>query len=86
MSFDCLATGNPPPDILWIRANDNSLITKNSKLMLPNITRTYSGVLQCVAWNGIGKNASANVTLNVLCEYLGNTTTETGEIMIVVVV
>ena len=54
--------------------------------MLPNITRTYSGVLQCVAWNGIGKNASANVTLNVLCEYLGNTTTETGEIMIVVVV
>ena len=70
LSLECLATGNPTPEVYWIRTNDNSVITKSSKLMLSNITKTYSGVLQCVAWNGIGSNASANVTLNVLCEYL----------------
>lgn len=39
--------------------------------MLQNVTRTDSGLFQCYAWNGIGKNASSKVTVDVLCEYRG---------------
>lgn len=71
LSLTCLVAGNPPPDVLWIKGSDNSVITKNSTIVLPSITRTDSGLFQCLAWNGIGKNASSNVTVDVLCEYLG---------------
>ena len=70
LSLVCYVTGNPPPDVLWIRGSDNSVLAKNATAMLPNVTRADSGLFQCYAWNGIGKNASSNVTVDVLCEYI----------------
>ena len=69
MSLVCHVTGNPPPHVLWIRGSDNSVLAKNTTVVLPNVTRADSGLFQCHAWNGIGKNASSNVTVDVLCKY-----------------
>lgn len=71
MSLVCHITGNPPPDVLWMRGSANSVLTRNNTVMLQNVTRTDSGLFQCYAWNGIGKNASSKVTVDVLCEYRG---------------
>ncbi|XP_078379803.1 hemicentin-1-like isoform X4 [Oculina patagonica] len=62
----CHVTGNPPPKVLWIRGSDNSVITQKNIVILTNITRADAVVFQCFAWNGIGKNASSNVTVDVL--------------------
>ena len=71
LSLVCHVTGNPPPHVLWIRGSDNSVLTKNTTVTLRNVTRTDSGLFQCYAWNGIGKKAASNVTVDVLCEYIG---------------
>ena len=70
LSLICHVTGNPPPDVLWIRGSDNSVLTRSTTVTLPNVGRSDSGLFQCYAWNGIGKNASSNVTVDVLCEYI----------------
>lgn len=57
LSLVCHVTGNPPPDVLWMRGSANSVLTRNNTVMLQNVTRTDSGLFQCYAWNGIGKNA-----------------------------
>lgn len=78
----CLVTGNPPPDVLWIRGSDNSVLTKNTTATLRNVTRKDSGLFQCYAWNGIGKRVSSNVTVDVLCEYILTTYEANHEVMV----
>ena len=68
----CHVTGNPPPDVFWIRGSDNSVITRKNTILLLNIARADAGLFRCHAWNGIGKNASSNITVDVLCEYIGS--------------
>lgn len=70
VSLVCLVTGHPPPHVLWIRGSDNSVLTKNS------------GLVQCYAWNGIGKRVSSNVTVDVLCEYMLTTYEANHEVMV----
>lgn len=71
VSLNCNATGNPAPNVAWIRRSDNSLIASSGTAVLTNIRRADSGIFYCLAWNGIGANASGNVTIDILCEYLG---------------
>ena len=70
LSLICHVTGNPPPDVLWIRGSDNSVLTRSTTVTLPNVSRSDSGLFQCYAWNGIRKNATSNVTVDVFCEYI----------------
>jgi len=46
------------------------VLTRSTTVTLPNVSRSDSGLFQCYAWNGIGKSASSNVTVDVLCEYI----------------
>ena len=72
VSLICNVSGNPHPNVAWVRASDNSVLINNSKALLTNINRTESGVFHCLAWNGIGANASSNISIDVLCEYVFN--------------
>lgn len=72
MSLICNVSGNPQPNVAWVRARDNSLLINDSKTLLTNINRTESGVFHCLAWNGIAANASSNISIDVLCEYVFN--------------
>ena len=72
MSLECLISGNPPPNVAWIRESDNSVIANSGTTVLTDIQRNHSGLFYCVAWNGIGANASANISADVMCEYFNN--------------
>ena len=71
VSLNCNATGKSAPNVAWTRRSDNSLIASSGATVLTNIRRADSGLYYCLAWNGIGANASGNVNIDVLCEYLG---------------
>lgn len=55
MSLICNVSGNPHPNVAWVRASDNSVLINDSKALLKNINRTESGVFHCLAWNGMGQ-------------------------------
>ena len=62
----CNATGNPPPEVAWIRSGD--VLVKDSVHVISAINRSLSGIFQCMAWNGIGNNYTANCTVDVHCK------------------
>ena len=69
VTLNCFASGNPLPNVAWIRGSNNSVITNSRTLLLADIKRTESGLFHCLAWNGVGANATTNVNVDVLCEY-----------------
>ena len=63
----CNATGNPPPEVAWIRSG--KVLVKDSAYIMSAIKRNQTGIYECMAWNGIGNNFTANCSLHVLCKY-----------------
>jgi len=59
----CNATGNPPPEVAWIRSGE--VLMKPSVNLVSAINRSQSGMYKCMAWNGIGNNYTANCSVHV---------------------
>lgn len=55
LSLACHVTGNPSPEVLWIRGSDNSVITRNNTIILPNITRAMLASSSVMRGMGLGK-------------------------------
>ena len=57
--FQCSATGNPQPAVVWSKMNSQSVATLSAvslgKLHLLNVTGNDSGIYQCSATNILGK-------------------------------
>ena len=57
-SFQCSASGNPEPLLVWSKLNSQSKIAESAvsggKLQLNQITKTDSGMYQCAATNIMG--------------------------------
>ena len=62
----CNATGNPPPEVAWIRSGE--VLVKDNVNVISAINRSLSGIFKCMAWNGIGNNYTANCTVDVHCK------------------
>ena len=62
-SFQCSASGNPEPAIVWSRVDNQSEITQSAvsggKLQLKQVTGSDSGLYQCSASNILGKDQAA---------------------------
>ena len=58
-SFQCSASGNPEPAVVWSKLNSQSEISKSvilaGRLRLRNVKGSDSGVYQCSAENILGK-------------------------------
>ncbi|KAG8182020.1 hypothetical protein JTE90_013951 [Oedothorax gibbosus] len=59
--FSCMADGNPPPEISWIRENSSLLMTNTPSIMLEktslhlsNVKLQDSGIYTCIATNEAG--------------------------------
>ena len=63
----CNATGNPVPNITWIKGGE-VLLSHTEMLAIAKISRSESGSYECLAWNGIGKNGSKSCTIDVHCK------------------
>ena len=59
-SFQCLASGNPEPAVVWSKLNNQSKIIQSAvsggRLQLKNVTGNNSGVYQCSATNILGNS------------------------------
>ena len=59
-SFQCSASGNPEPAILWSKVGNQTEISQSSvsggKLQLKHVTGNDSGLYQCSATNILGKD------------------------------
>ena len=59
-SFQCSASGNPEPAIVWSKVDNQSEITQSAgsggKLQLKHVTGNDSGLYQCSATNILGKS------------------------------
>ena len=59
-SFQCSASGNPEPAIVWSKLDNQSEIIQSAvsggKLQLKNVTGNDSGVYQCSATNILGNS------------------------------
>ncbi|KAL5274713.1 LSAMP.2 family protein [Megaselia abdita] len=68
--LECTASGNPTPNVTWSRLNqplpNGEFNSHSSVLHIDNADRHKGGVYICMANNGIGQPASAQVTLKVL--------------------
>ena len=69
MEFHCSATGNPVPEITWIK--DGQTVKKGDTLRF-TVNRNQSGKYWCSADNGFVTVANASVYLDVLCKYQGD--------------
>lgn len=60
MSFTCLASGNPKPDIEWYRNGkliqyDWIVDYEEPKLIIQTFEEEHKGIYQCVAKNSVGE-------------------------------
>ena len=66
VTLHCNATGNPPPKVGWLRSRE--LLVSNGVNIISAINRNLSGIYECMAWNGLGHNHTANCSVDVHCK------------------
>ena len=64
-TFHCNATGNPTPEIKWIK--DGKTVAKGNTMTF-EANRTHSGKYWCLAENGLNMTVNASANLDVQCE------------------
>ena len=70
MTLYCNTTGNPPPEVAWIRSGE--VLVKDNVNAISAINRSLSGIFKCMAWNGISNNFTANCTVDVHCKLISH--------------
>lgn len=68
----CETDGVPQPAITWTHNNAtiiDYLVGNRQSHIVEIKTRNMSGIIECIANNGVGRPAADGVELSVLCEY-----------------
>ena len=68
MTLYCNGTGNPSPQIAWIKSG-KVLVTDNV-YVIRAINRGQAGMYQCMVWNGIMRNVTLNCSIDVHCKLI----------------
>lgn len=72
MELACVSKGGPAPTVTWMKMGEPSDVTypTGQRLTIANANRTEAGTYRCTAANGIGKDASATVHVNMFCKFI----------------
>jgi hypothetical protein len=72
VSLKCSARGNPSPVLSWSKSHDqmprSEIEDGGQTLKLKAVTRHHAGNYQCHAANGVGRDATEEIHLQVLCK------------------
>ena len=68
VTIKCNATGNPPPNITWIKDISPLVFYQGESYDIVNIDRNSAGDYTCTAWNGVGEKANATAAVTVHCK------------------
>ena len=68
MTLYCNGTGNPSPHTAWIQSG--KVLVTDSVYIIRAVNRSQAGIYQCMAWNGIRGNDTANCTIDVQCKLI----------------
>ena len=68
MTLYCNGTGNPSPQIAWIKSG--KVLVTDSVYVIREISRGQAGIYQCMVWNGIMRNVASNCTIDVHCKLI----------------
>ncbi|RZF46856.1 hypothetical protein LSTR_LSTR008237 [Laodelphax striatellus] len=70
VTFECKASGNPVPTILWSRKDEplpsGEKASEGFQITLEKVDRHQAGVYQCTASNGVGEPVTVDMQLDVL--------------------
>ena len=69
VTFRCSASGNPHPDISWLK--DGKTVAEGDTLSLET-SKNDSGKYWCLAKNGVGETINTTVYLDVQCKFGNN--------------
>lgn len=67
VTLHCMATGNPIPEIAWIK--DGKTVAQGDKLSF-KANRSHSGEYWCKAGNGLDISINASAYLDVQCKWM----------------
>ena len=71
ITLECIAIGEPPPNVSWTRVFDNSsdsdVLFTGEQFELDN-NRSSTGTYRCNAYNGIGTAPNRTIAVNVNCK------------------
>ena len=71
ITLECIAIGEPPPNLTWTRAFDSSsdsdVLFTGEQLILVN-NRSSTGTYRCTAYNGIGTAPNRTIAVDVNCK------------------
>ena len=68
MTLYCNGTGNPSPQIAWIKSG--KVLVTDSVYVIREINRGQAGIYQCMVWNGIMRNVTSNCSIDVHCKLI----------------
>ena len=75
ITLECIAIGEPPPNITWTRVFDNSshsdVLFTGEQFVLDN-NRSSTGTYRCTAYNGIGTAPNRTIAVDVICKFFFN--------------
>ena len=64
----CNATGNPSPNITWFKAGSNQAVGHGETFNVTSVNRSFTGLYQCQADNGVRNASVATAFVNVDCK------------------
>ena len=71
LRLECYATGNPRPFITWTEVPDPTpLDSPDGVLTIYKANKTHSGIYQCRASNGVGRDATALSSVRFNCKFV----------------
>eukprot|EP00095_Tigriopus_kingsejongensis_P010153 maker-scaffold575_size133042-snap-gene-0.26 protein:Tk10153 transcript:maker-scaffold575_size133042-snap-gene-0.26-mRNA-1 annotation:"hypothetical protein DAPPUDRAFT_54063" len=64
----CIAEANPPPDVVWRKAGEESIFRVGSELVFDPVRQGDEGTYLCSARNELGSSDDLSITFDVLFE------------------
>ena len=68
LTLQCNVAGNPTPNVTWTKDANHTVLHRGETYSMADVQRQDAGNYICAAWNGVGVQQNATVTVDVHCK------------------